>query len=284
MFDGSGSVGAESYSWDFGDGTAIAHPSTESMPSHTYVEPGSYEVRLEVGAAGDCGEELCRHDSVTAAVEVGAGALPAARFDLDAECRDDLCSVRTGVEVALRDMSSGTVATTSWDFGDGTVSSERDPTHSWSSPGFYRVALGASGLGATSTVSRDILVLASDPAGTCEPDRGTLCLRDSRYMIRVTSWTDDGRSGAGSVAYAGTNDSGLFWFFDRQNWEVLVKVLDGCALNGHVWVFGASTTDLGYVIHVTDTVTGTFKEYRNEPGRPAAAITDPTAFPGGCGR
>ena len=69
-----------------------------------------------------------------------------------------------------------------------------------------------------------------------------------------------------------------------ENWEVLIKVLDGCSLNGHVWVFGASTTNLGYLIHVTDTVTGTFKEYRNEPGRPAPAITDPTVFPGGCGR
>ena len=67
-------------------------------------------------------------------------------------------------------------------------------------------------------------------------------------------------------------------------WEVLLKVLDGCALNGHVWVFGASTTDLGYVIRVTDTATGKVKEYRNEPGTPAAAITDAKAFPDGCSR
>ncbi len=65
---------------------------------------------------------------------------------------------------------------------------------------------------------------------------------------------------------------------------MLIKVLDGCALNGHVWVYGASTTDLGYRIRVTDTATGagTVKEYRNEPGLPAPAITDATAFPGGC--
>ena len=60
------------------------------------------------------------------------------------------------------------------------------------------------------------------------------------------------------------------------------KVLDGCALNGHVWVFGATTTDLGYTIQVTDTATGAVREYRNEPGKPAAAITDSTAFPEGC--
>ena len=53
-------------------------------------------------------------------------------------------------------------------------------------------------------------------------------------------------------------------------------------MNGHVWVFGASTTDLGYAIRITDTVTGEVKEYRNETGTPAAAITDVTAFANAC--
>ncbi len=74
----------------------------------------------------------------------------------------------------------------------------------------------------------------------------------------------------------------MFRFFDANNWEVLIKVLDGCAANGYAWVFGASTTDLGYVIRVTDTATGAVKEYRNEPGTAAAAITDVKAFPQGC--
>ena len=184
----------------------------------------------------------------------------------------------TGVEVTFRDLSTGSVAAWRWDFGDGVASSRREPTHSWSSPGFYRVELVVSGLGMKSASSRDILVRASDPAGTCEPDGKTLCLQDSRYQVVVDWWTGDGNSVAGSVVHAGTNDSGLFTFFDRENWEILIKVLDGCALNGHVWVFGASTTDLGYAIRVTDTVTGLVKEYRNEPGLRAPAITDGKAF------
>jgi hypothetical protein len=27
----------------------------------------------------------------------------------------------------------------------------------------------------------------------------------------------------------GTDDSALFWFFEESNWEMLVKVLDGCS-------------------------------------------------------
>ncbi len=53
-------------------------------------------------------------------------------------------------------------------------------------------------------------------------------------------------------------------------------------MNDHVWIYGASTTDLGYVIRVTDTVTEAVREYRNDPGVPAPAITDAEAFPEGC--
>lgn len=59
-------------------------------------------------------------------------------------------------------------------------------------------------------------------------------------------------------------------------------MLNGCTLNGHLWVYGAATTDLGYAIRVTDTVTGAEREYRNKPGLPAPAITDSAAFPYRC--
>ena len=74
----------------------------------------------------------------------------------------------------------------------------------------------------------------------------------------------------------------MFRFFGTGNWEVLIKVLDGCADNGHVWIFGAATTDLGYRITVTDTVDGTAREYTNAPGNPAPAITDVEAFADAC--
>jgi hypothetical protein len=92
-----------------------------------------------------------------------------------------------------------------------------------------------------------------------------------------------GETGQATVAHAGPNGSGMFWFFDQENWEVLVKVLDGCGVNGRFWVFAASTTDLGYAIRVEDTATGEVREYRAEPGAPASAITDMEAFPRGCG-
>ena len=97
--------------------------------------------------------------------------------------------------------------------------------------------------------------------------------------MAVEWWTRNRQqTGAANVVRSGTNEAGLFTFFGPENWEILIKVLDGCAVNGHVWVFGAATTDLGYAIRVTDTATGTVRTYGSEPGLPGPAISDATAF------
>ena len=212
----------------------------------------------------------------------GSGGPPQAAIALDVECSDDLCRARTGVPVRFEDASSGTVRYRNWEFGDGGRSRSREVGHAWSTPGFFVVSLTVGDGERESVASRVFLVEASEPAGTCEADAATLCLQDSRFAVRVSWFTAEGETGAGRVLRLGTNDSGVLWFFDPDNWEVLIKVLDGCALNDRFWVFSASSTDLGYLTEVTDTATGLVREYRNEPGRPAAAITDTAAFPGAC--
>ena len=215
------------------------------------------------------------------------GGPPRAAITTDAECEVALCRVLTGVPVSFRDNSSGSVRAPRWDFGDGKQSRSGRLNHAWSSPGFYEVTLTVSG-GPDGTVesiaSLTFLVEPASSAGMCVADEQTRCLRDSRYAVTADWWTaaEGADVSQGAVVSVGTDDSGMFQFFGANNWEVLIKVLDGCSVNGHVWVFGASTTDLGYLVRVTDTSTGAVKEYRNEPGMPAPAITDVTAFPDGC--
>ncbi len=211
----------------------------------------------------------------------GGGALSAS-FTLDTPCADGLCRARTGVAVSFDDTSSGPVSSRRWNFGDGGTSRGRSPEHTWSVPGFYTVSLTVSSQGDSDTESRKLLVESAAPAGTCVSDAETLCLRDSRFSVALEWWTADGQRGVGSVVHEGTNDSGLFWFFGAANWELLIKVLDGCSVNGHVWVYGASATTLGYSLTVTDTVTGAVRAYRNEPGEQAPAFTDSKAFPDSC--
>jgi hypothetical protein len=110
------------------------------------------------------------------------------------------------------------------------------------------------------------------------PSATTLCLNQGRFQVEVR-WQDfQGHTGPARVAPASTPDSGVLSFFNPDNWEMLVKVLDGCSVNDHSWVFFAAATNVGLTIDVTDTQTGATKRYGNALGHPANAITDTTAF------
>lgn len=125
------------------------------------------------------------------------------------------------------------------------------------------------------------LVARSYPAaapGDCIPGPTSLCLRGGRFRVEV-AWRDfQGGAGAGRVVDGAADDSGLFWFFAPANWELLVKVLDGCSLNGHFWVFAAATTTVQYDLTVTDTRTGETARYHNPAGTAAPATTDTAAL------
>ena len=60
----------------------------------------------------------------------------------------------------------------------------------------------------------------------------------------------------------------------------MVKVLDGCGVNGHYWVFAAATTNVEYTLRVEDTATGHVRRYENPLGVSSPAVTDTMAFAG----
>ncbi|MCP3962594.1 MAG: hypothetical protein GY719_32540 [bacterium] len=109
-----------------------------------------------------------------------------------------------------------------------------------------------------------------------------LCLGGGRFAGRFEielAWRDfQGVTGEGHPVPGGTPDSGLLWFFQPDNWEMLIKVLDGCDINDRVWVFAATASDVEYTLRVTDVLSGEAKEYHNPLGRAAPAITDTGAF------
>jgi hypothetical protein len=111
----------------------------------------------------------------------------------------------------------------------------------------------------------------------CVPNATTLCL-DERFAVTAEWRNYSDVSGVGSVASCGTDDSGLFWFFHPQNWEVLIKSVNGCGLNNRYWIYSAATTDVFYRIQVTDVVGGASKTYFNYLGEPAVANNDSDAF------
>jgi hypothetical protein len=78
-----------------------------------------------------------------------------------------------------------------------------------------------------------------------------LALRDGRFEVSL-EWFDRQGVAHSPRAEILTRESGRFWFFNRDNVELTVKILDGTSLNDHFWLFAASMTDLGYTLTVVD--------------------------------
>ncbi len=115
--------------------------------------------------------------------------------------------------------------------------------------------------------------------GSCVATDEAFCFLDNRFQVQVEWLNFSSETGVGHVVDQPVSDnSGVFWFFTDGNWEMLVKVLDGCALNDRFWVFSAATTNVQYTLTVTDTQTGAQVFYTNPLGNDAAALTDTDAL------
>ena len=114
------------------------------------------------------------------------------------------------------------------------------------------------------------------------PDRECRTNRPARVSGRFAvsvQWRDfSGNSGQGQVVPGASADSGLFWFFAPNAWEVLAKTVNGCGLNSRWWAFGAATTNVFYRLEFLDVHGGANKIYFNYPGVSSPAITDAAAF------
>lgn len=130
-----------SWRWDLGNGTT----SLLQNPSVTYFNPGQYTVRLIVqNAAGR--DTLIRTQYIT------IYAQPTINFS---------SSTTTGcfpLTVNFTDQStagSGTISHWQWDFGDGNLSTQQNPTHIYTSSGNFNVSLRITNSnGCTKTVTR----------------------------------------------------------------------------------------------------------------------------------
>jgi hypothetical protein len=139
----------------------------------------------------------------------------------------------------------------------------------------------------TTQLLRDIgWTLQSTPpgggTGPCVADAATACLQSGRFEVRV-DWQTASAAGSGQVMSFGgqrtENDESVFWwFFSPTNFELGVKALNACGLNGKHWVFLSGLTDQGWTVHVRDTTTGATKTYSNAVGHLSQTFSDVSAF------
>ncbi len=114
-------------------------------------------------------------------------------------------------------------------------------------------------------------------SGQPVPPGETIYLRSDRFELTVDTKDPLGVERPGRLITQSA-DSAVLYFFNQDNWEMLIKVLDGCDYNDRYWVFFAATTDVELTLTVTDTDTGEVRVYTNDLGHPADAVTDTDAF------
>jgi PKD repeat protein len=153
-----------SWQWDFGDGTK----STEKNPLHQYTGPGKFTVTLKVSNANG-------QDSTAKADFIVTTLAPVADFRADRQAGNAPFVVR------FTDLSNGSPATWSWDFGDGTGSSEQNPSHIYMNEGAYNVQLTV-----TNQYGTDSVFLKDTSSATAKPSETAVAVSTSAPPEEVT--------------------------------------------------------------------------------------------------
>jgi len=121
-------------------------------------------------------------------------------------------------------------------------------------------------------------VVTSPGAQTgCVDDATTVCLSGARFAVSAAWKTSDGKVGDGQAVRL-TSDTGYFTFFDVNNVEVVVKVLNACGVNHRYWVFAGGLTNVNVTLTVRDTVTNDVHTYTNPVNTPFQPVQDTGAF------
>lgn len=152
--------------WNFGDGTT----STSHNPSHTYTNVGTFTVTLTAYNNG-CPATISKPNLITVNP-------PIARFRTVPNCTNRL-------QFSFVDQSVGPV-TWSWDFGDGTTSSQQNPVHNFPALGTYTVSLTVTNGSCSHSVTHTVHVINENPDFTASPL--TLC-KGTQTTFQVTGIT-----------------------------------------------------------------------------------------------
>jgi len=125
------------YLWNFGDSTT----SDNAMPQHTYNNTGRYAVTLKVTTTNGCTASYSLPDAVIVSERPTAGFSAAPREN----CAFD--------KVIFTDESTGEISNWTWNFGDGSTSTEQNPGHNYQDTGFFGITLIVSNFDCTDTIT-----------------------------------------------------------------------------------------------------------------------------------
>ncbi|HTB05991.1 MAG TPA: PKD domain-containing protein [Bacteroidia bacterium] len=250
------------WAWKFGDGVGT---SAIQNPTYTYTSAGTYSCTLTVTSNNGC------DSSVTINVIVNPNPVP--DFVATSPC--------FGSSTQFTDkstVSSGSIVSWAWTFGDGGTSGAQNPAHTYGSAGTYSVSLiVTTANGCVDSIRKNITVnpnpvaafVASDSVG-CYPvcvnftDKSTVTGGSS--TINTWSWSfgtyaSPGSSSAQnptSICYGNTNEMP-----DSSTVTLTVTTDSGCS---------ATYTHVNYIITYPHPVA----KFTAAPN--CAQITEPTVY------
>ena len=106
-----------------------------------------------------------------------------------------------------------------------------------------------------------------------------LCLGDADRFRAMVRWQNTAGAQGFATSSGLTSDSGVFSFFDGDNIEGIVKVLDACVGPSHrYWVFAAGLTDVQTTLWVTDLQSRETLVYESPQGQAFLPIQDTEGF------
>ncbi len=124
--------------------------------------------------------------TLTIVVGTGATDAPAASFT------SSTTSPTVGVPVQFTDTSSGSPTAWAWDFGDGSTSTQANPSHAWAAAGPYTVSLVASNLYGDSTPATTTITVGGDSQAPTAPGSVTATVNGSSIIdVSWSASTDD---------------------------------------------------------------------------------------------
>jgi 6-phosphogluconolactonase (cycloisomerase 2 family) len=140
----------------------------------------------------------------------------------------------------------------------------------------FSVRAQNAGGGATDTTTVAVTTTALAPPA-CTASATGQCLLGGRFLLQALYQDAQGDAGLANVVPI-TTDTAYLWFFNAANVEVVVKLIDGCALGGHYWVFAGGLTNVHVILRVTDTASGAVRYYEVPYGPAFTPIQDTSAF------
>ncbi|ALI98414.1 gliding motility-associated C-terminal domain-containing protein [Rufibacter tibetensis] len=146
--------------WTFGDGTT----SDELNPRHLYAAPGTYQVELRVWSGIVCAE------AITKTIVVVPN--PKASFATTNVCEGSIARFTNTSQAN----GSGSLTYT-WNFGDGTTSTELSPDHLYAAPGTYTVSLVVKGANSCEQTFSKAITINPTPKADFSPSVG--CITDA---------------------------------------------------------------------------------------------------------